>query len=67
MHGLAKLERIMFKNALKHTIATTAAAATTIVLFSAVASLADDDKAALLAAKLGPTTIAANADGTVQR
>lgn len=57
-----KPERKMFKNALKHAVATIAAAATTIALFSAVVSLADDDKAALLAAKTGPTTIAANAD-----
>lgn len=57
----------MFKQALKHVIATTAAAATTFALFSAVASLGDDDKAALFAARTAPGAVATSSTGTTLR
>jgi hypothetical protein len=62
-----KRETAMFKQTLKHALATTAAAAATLVLFSAVASLADGDKAALVAKRNATTAVAFTANSTTLR
>ena len=48
-------------------VAATAAGATTLVLFSAVVALADDDKARVIAARIKPTTIAAQSVDAIRR
>ena len=48
-------------------VAAIASGATTLVLFSAVVSLADDDKARMIAARIKPTTIAAQSVDAIKR
>lgn len=48
-------------------VAATASGAITLVIFSAVVSLADDDKARVIAARIKPTTIAAQSVDAIRR
>lgn len=48
-------------------VAAVASGATTLVLFSAVVSLADDDKAKMSAARIKPTTVAAQSTNALTR
>ena len=52
---------------IKRAVAATASGAITLVIFSAVVSLADDDKARMLAARIKPTTIAAQSVDAIRR
>ena len=52
---------------IKRVVAATASGAITLVIFSAVVSLADDDKARVLAARIKPTTIAAQSVDAIGR
>ncbi len=52
---------------IKHAVAASAAILTTLMIFTAVASLADEDKAALIAARIKPTTIAAQSVDAIKR
>ena len=51
---------------IKRVVAAAAAGATTLVLFSAVVALADDDKARVIAARIKPTTIAAQSADAIR-
>ena len=55
------------KRVIKHVVAVAAAGVTTLTLFSAVVSLADGDKAMMSAARIKPTTIAAQSLDAIRR